>query len=245
MTRLAHPLITFALALVFLALGLRECVRQHREDLYVKAAANEALSETTSPDLALKVTAIRDFIRGRVHGANFSPRNRPFLRNSAADTLESGKGRCGEATRLFVNMASAAGISAHRLYLEGRKPHVVAVVVADDGSRLVIDSSDRPYLPEVVQFESLLQNPQFTAYTTFGFRRLSFLRALPSHDVNLGPLNYVLENPHALVACLWLLPSMALFGLTALLRRRFSSRSREDSERELSVMTGLSEGAEI
>lgn len=245
MNRRALPLLTFALALAFFALGLRECVRQHREDLYVQAAAKQALSETTSPDLAIKVTAIRDFIRGRVHSANFSPRNRPFLRNSAADTLETGRGRCGEATRLFVNMASAVGISAHRLYLEGRKPHVVAVVVADDGSRLVIDSTDRPYLPEVVPFESLLQNPQFTAHTTFGFRRLSFLRALPSHDVNLGLLNYVFENPHALVACLWLLPSVALFGLTALLRRRFSIRRREDSEHKLSVMTGLGKGAEI
>jgi hypothetical protein len=63
--------------------------------------------------------------------------------------------------------------------------------------------------------------------------------------VNLGLLNYVFENPHALVACLWLLPSVALFGLTALLRRRFSIRRREDSEHKLSVMTGLGKGAEI
>ncbi|HYH84501.1 MAG TPA: transglutaminase-like domain-containing protein [Pyrinomonadaceae bacterium] len=245
MTRPALFLLTFALALATLALGLREGVRQHREDLYVRAAANEALSKTTSPDLASKVAAIRDFIRGRVHGADFSARNRPFLRDSAADTLAAGAGRCGEATRLFVNMASAAGISARRLYLEGKKPHVVAVVEAEDGSRLVIDSSDRPYLPEVVPFESLQRNSQFTAYSTFGFRRLRILRALPSHDLKLGPLNYVLENPHALIACLWLLPSAALFGLTALLRRRISSRSREDSEREITVIAGLSEGAEI
>ena len=245
MTRFALPLLTFALALAFLALGLREGVRQHREDLYVQAAAKEALSETTNADLASKVTTIRDFIRGRVHSANFSSRNRSFLRDSAAETLEMGRGRCGEATRLFVNMASAAGISAHRLYLEGRKPHVVAVVEAEDGRKLAIDSSDRPYLPEVVSFESLQQNPQFTAYSTFGFRRLSVLRALPSHDVNLGPLNYILENPHALLACLWLLPSAVLFGLTALFRKKMSSRSREESEPELTVIAGLSEGAEI
>ena len=245
MTRLALPLLTLALALSFLALGLRAGVRQYREDLYVQAAAREAISETTSPDIALKVAAIRDFIRGRIKSENFSSRNRPFLRDSAAESLEKGRGRCGEATRLFVNMASAVGISAHRLYLEGRKPHVVAVVKAEDGRKLVIDSTDRPYVPEIVSFESLQQDSQFTAYSTFGFRRLSILRSLPSHDVNLGPLNYVLENPHALIACLWLFPSAVLFCLSVLLNKKMSSRIREESESDLSVIAGLSEGAEI
>lgn len=245
MTRPALSVLTFTLALVFLALALREGVRQHQEDLYIHAATQEALREATGPDLVSKVTAMRDFVRSHVRNADFSARNRPFLRDSAADTLATGRGRCGEATRLFVNMASAAGISARRLYLEGRKPHVVAVVSAEDGSRLVVDSSDRPYLSEIEPFDRLQRNPQFTSHSTFGFRRLGVLRALPSHDVNLGPLNYVLENPHALLACLWLLPSATLFGLTALLRRRISSRGREDSERELSVMNGLRGGAEV
>ncbi|MBC7930603.1 MAG: transglutaminase domain-containing protein [Rubrivivax sp.] len=245
MNRPALSVLTYTLALFFLALGLREGVRQYREDLYVRAATQEALSGSAGSDHVSKVRALQEFVRGHVHNANFSARNRPFFRDSAADTLAAGKGRCGEATRLFINMASAAGISARRLYLEGRKPHVVAVVVADDGSRLVIDSSDQPYLPEIESFESLQRSPQFTAYSTFGFRRLAALRALPSHDVNLGPLNYVLENPHALIACLWLLPSLSLFGLTELLRRRVISRNRADSERKISVMGGLSGGAEV
>lgn len=245
MIRPALSILTFALALIFLALGLREGVRQHREDLYVYAAAQEALRGAKGPDLASKLTAMRDFVRDRVRNVDFSARTRPFLRNTAADTLRTGKGRCGEATRVFVNMASAAGISARRLYLEGSKPHVVAVVVADDGSRLVVDSANRYYLPEIEPLSQLQQYPQFTSYSTFGWRRLGLVRALPSHDVNLGPFKYILENPHALLACLWLLPSAMLFGLTALLRRKISSRSREDSERELSVMGGLGEGAEV
>jgi hypothetical protein len=245
MIRPALSVLTFAIALVFLALGLREGVRQHRDDLYVQAAAQEALSEATGTDLASKLTAMRDFVRTRVRNVDFPARNRPFLRHSAADTLAMGKGRCGEATRLFVNMASSVGISAHRLYLEGRKPHVVAVVVAEDGSRFAVDSADRPYLSEIEPLDKLQKNPQFTSYSTLGWRRLGVLRSLPSHDVNLGPLNYVFENPHALLACLWLLPSATLFGLAALFRRRLSRRISEDSEVELSVMAGLSGSAEV
>ena len=114
MIRPAIPALTFALALIFLAFGLREGVRQHREDLYVLAATQEALSEARGPDLVSKVTAIRDFVRSRVRNVDFSARNRPFFRDTAADTLLMGKGRCGEATRVFVDMAAAAGISARR-----------------------------------------------------------------------------------------------------------------------------------
>lgn len=245
MTRPALPVLTFALALIFLVLAFREGVRQHGEDLYVLAATQEALSKAQGSDLDSKLTAIRDFVRNRVRDVDFYARRRPFLRDTSADTLLTGKGRCGEATRVFVNMASAAGISAHRLYLEGDKPHVVAIVNTEDGGKLVVDSTNRFYLPENEPLSQLARNPQFTSYSTFGFRRLRILRALPSNAVNLGPLNYVLENPHALIACLWLLPSVMLFGITILLKRRIRRRSIGDSEREFSVMTGLSGGAEV
>lgn len=245
MTRPPLFALTLALAVVFLALGLRECVRQYREDLYVRAATLEVLRSAKGSDVNSKVSALQEFIRTRVRRTEFPARNRPFLRASAAETLAAGKGRCGEATRLFINMASVAGISARRLYLEGQKPHVVAVADAEDGGKLVIDSSDVPYIPEIVPFETLQQNPQFTAYLTFGFKRFSLLRSLPSHDINLGPLNYVVENPHALIACLWLLPSATLFGLTLFLRRRASGYSREKSEHKLPVIPDLNSGAEV
>jgi hypothetical protein len=173
-----------------------------------------------------------------------SARGRPFFRDTAADTLRSGRGRCGEATRVFVNMARAAGIPAQRLYLEGRKAHVVAAVEAGDGRTLVVDATDRFYLPEVETIGGLSRHPEFTTYSTFGWRRLSLLRALPSNFVGLGPLGYVFENPHALLAWVSFLCSAAMLALAALLRRRLPRRARTDSGEGFAVHVTLEgEGA--
>jgi hypothetical protein len=193
-----------------------------------------------------RAATLRDFIRGRVTGAEFSPRSRPFLRDSAAGTLRTGKGRCGEATRAFVNMASSAGIPTRRLYLEGDKPHVVALVTAPDGRAFVVDASGDAQLPEIVALENLAGQKRFTSYSTFGWRRLSLLRALPSNDVNLGPLNYLLENPHALVACLWILLAACALTLTSVLHRKLSGASQPVPRRSLSFPPGFEgESAEV
>src|SRR5947209_9319673 len=140
MIRRALATTAFALALVFLALGVGEAVRQRGEDEYVRSVAQGVLRDAQASDTVSKATALRDYLRTHVRNINFFARTRPFLRDTAADTLRTGKGRCGEATRAFINMARAAGIPAQRLYLEGKKSHVVSVVSAEDGSRLMVDS---------------------------------------------------------------------------------------------------------
>src|SRR5215207_9207615 len=119
-----------ALALVLLAVGSAEYLVQQRQDEYVRAATREALEGAAGQDIDSKVTALRNYVRSHVRNVNFSAHGRPFFRDTAADTLRSGRGRCGEATRVFINMARAAGIPAQRLYLEGRRAHVVAAVGA-------------------------------------------------------------------------------------------------------------------
>jgi hypothetical protein len=216
------PFIFLAVAVVSLLLAAVEAVRQHREDVYVRSVSEEVLRETPGSDPVSRVAALRDFVRGRVRNQNFSARNRPFLRDTAAETLRSGKGRCGEATRVFVNLAAAAGIRAQRLYLEGSRPHVVAVVSAEDGSKLLVDSFEQPYLPEIEPLEGLARHKEFTSYSTFGWRRSRALRALPAHEVSLGPLNYLLENPHALLSFVWLLLAASMLVLAVAFKRRLS-----------------------
>src|SRR5947209_15654279 len=106
--------IPFALALVFLALGVGEAVRQRGEDEYVRSVTEDVLRDAPGADTVSKAAALRDYLRIHVRNINFFARTRPFLRDTAADTLRTGKGRCGEATRVFVNMARAAGIPAQR-----------------------------------------------------------------------------------------------------------------------------------
>ena len=227
--------IPFALALVFLALGVGEAVRQRGEDEYVRSVTQDVLRDAQATDTVAKAAALRDYLRTHVRNINFYARTRPFLRDTAADTLRMGKGRCGEATRAFVNMARAAGIRAQRLYLEGKKSHVVALISAEDGSSLIVDSADRPYFADIEPLSELPRHAEFSSYSTLGWRRMSALRKLPSNELSLGPLGYIFENPHALLACLWLLASASSLALAAILRRRFRRALPQNSAREFTV----------
>ena len=150
-----------ALALALLAVGAAEYLVQQRQDEYVRAVTREVLEGAAGQDIDSKVIALRNYVRTHVRNVNFSAQGRPFFRDTAADTLRSGRGRCGEATRVFVNMARAAGIPAQRLYLEGRKAHVVAAVDAGDGRTLIVDATNRFYFPEVEPLGDLSHHTEF------------------------------------------------------------------------------------
>jgi hypothetical protein len=235
MTRRPLPAILFALALALLSLAVAEAVSQKREDDYIRSQAREALRAAPVDNFDAKLTALRDYVRARVHNVDFSARGRPFLRDTAGDTLRNGKGRCGEATRVFVNLARESGISAQRLYLDGARPHVLAVVRTDDGRRLVVDAYELPYVAEVEPLARLLTHPEFTSYSTLGFRRMWPLRSLPSNEISLGPLNYFLENPHALASLLWLAASALALTLAEVLRRRTRRASTQNLKKELTA----------
>jgi hypothetical protein len=220
------PPVLFALALALLAAGAAEAFVQHREDEYVRRAAREALETSGARDRRAKLTALRDFVRARVNTVDFYFKDRPLLRNTAAETLRTGKGRCGESARLFYNLARAAGIHSQRLYLEGRRSHVVNVVEDEGGGMLIVDAgAPIHYYDELVPLQSFTRRPEFRKYSTFGFRRYSVLVALPSNHVSLGPLVYLLENPHALLSCLGFILSAVAFALAVFLRRRLPLRA--------------------
>ncbi|MDT5156046.1 MAG: Transglutaminase-like superfamily [Acidobacteriota bacterium] len=228
------------LALVLLALGAGEAFVQHRQDERVRAATAEALGGDTKTDFVSKVTTLRDYVRTHVRNIEFSAKGRPFLRNTAAESLQTGKGRCGEASRVFINMALSAGIPAQRLYLDGSKAHVVAVVRDENGNRLVVDATERYYFPDVEPFDGLKRHQEFDSYSTFNWRRLlGTLRKFPSNFVSLGPLVYILENPHALIACLCFISSATSLLLAALIRRRLPRRRSPNSKEKFSVPARL------
>lgn len=211
------------LALALLAAGVFEALEQRRQDDYVRAVTRGALAGVPEGDFEAKVVALRDYVRTHVRNVEFAGLTRPFLRDTAADTLRTGKGRCGEAARVFVNMARAAGIPSQRLYLEGRKSHVVAVVGREDGALLVVDSSADPnYFPGLEPLAALATHREFGTFSTW--RRARPLRAFPSNFVSLGPLAYLFENPHALLAALGLLAAAAVLALSLYAARRLPHR---------------------
>jgi hypothetical protein len=228
MRRLFAPALA-CLALALLAAGAFEARAQQRQDEYVRAVTREALAGVPG-EFDAKVVALRDYVRTHVRNIQFAGLTRPFLRDTAADTLRTGKGRCGEAARVFVNMARAAGIPAQRLYLEGEKSHVIAVVVREDGAVLVVDSSADPtYFEGLEPLSALTTHQEFRTFSTW--RRTRALRALPSNFVGLGPLAYLFENPHALLACLCFLASAGAFLLSAYAARGLTRRRTHAAEK--------------
>lgn len=222
MTRRLLPAALACLALALLAAGAFEARTQSRQDAYVRAVTREALAGVPD-DFDAKVVALRDYVRTHVRNIRFAGLTRPFLRDTAADTLRTGKGRCGEAARVFVNMARAAGIDAQRLYLEGERSHVVAVVSRGDGAALVVDSSADPhYFHELAPLSAINSRPEFRTYSTW--RRTRALRALPPNFVSLGPLAYLFENPHAILACLCFLASASALALSVYASRGLPHR---------------------
>jgi hypothetical protein len=180
------------------ALGIFQSVKQYREAKYVNQVAQQVTTRAGSKDTLGTVVALRDYLRQNVTRKGFPAFGRPVLRNTAAETLASGKGRCGESTRAFINMAGSLGIRARRLYLEGRRSHVVALVTLDNEQQVIVDSSDRPYFPDLEPLANVLGHAEFDYYTSFNPHRIVF--GFGKNTVNFGPLNYFFENPNAFLA---------------------------------------------
>jgi hypothetical protein len=242
MIRRIPAIAAFVLAPVFLISGVGESIRQHDDDEYVRALTQDVLRAAPGNDLDSKVTAMRDYLRAHVHDTNFYADRRPFLRDTAADTLRMGRGRCGEATRAFISMARVAGIRAQRLYLDGVKAHVVALVDGADGKRLIVDSADNPFFANNEPLSNLPQHVGFNSASSLEWRRLRILRRLPSNEWSLGPLVYFLENPHALVACLSFILSAASLLFALILKSRLPRTHRRILRSEFAGQTALTDG---
>jgi Transglutaminase-like superfamily len=197
----------FALA----AAGVFQAVKQYRETSYVNQMAQKVSAQAGTKDTKTTIVALRDYLRQNVRREHFPPQGRPFLRNTAAETLRSGKGRCGESTRAFIIMADALGIRAQRLYLEGRRRHVVALATLDTGEQVIVDSSDRPYFRDLESLSQLSKHPEFDSYSSFNQRR-TFV-SLPLRAVHIGRFATFVENPHTLQAALWFFLAAGLVGL--------------------------------
>ena len=121
--------------------------------------------------------------------------------------------------------------------------HIARAALPVDGAVLVVDSSADPtYFQELEPLSAVTRRPEFRTYSTW--RRTRALRALPPNFVSLGPLAYLFENPHALLACLCFFASAAFFTLAACLALRFPRARTQISLTNLNVPAVLKrEGA--
>ncbi|HKQ79210.1 MAG TPA: transglutaminase-like domain-containing protein [Blastocatellia bacterium] len=187
-----------------------EMVMQYREGQYVKAIAVDIVRKAGAEDNRSRVIALRDYLRERVAYRDARHDDRPFLRSTAAETLRSGRGYCGEVTRAFINMAAAVGVQAHRINLYGGDNHVVAEAELRPGEEVLVDGQNPPHVRDLEPLDQVILRPEYDDYSTLNMRRLR-LNWMVSHvKLELGPLTYWSENPHALKSVLWLALAMIL-----------------------------------
>jgi len=218
--------IVTAIFLVTLALGISEAVSQHRESRYVAAMAQNIVRQANASDQTSTIIALRDYLRRNVTREGYPVVGRPFLRDTAAYALSTGKGRCGESTRAFINMAESLGMHAQRLYVEGLPlEHVVALVRLNDGRQVLVDSTDQPYIQNLAELNQL-QQYHFNYYSSINMHRWLRRPSLPANTYDPPGLSYFYENPHALKALFWFSLSFVCVGLWALSRARGYFRGR-------------------
>lgn len=203
----------FWLVVIALAMGMIETVRQYRESLYVRSIALEVVQQAGAADTRSRIIALRDFLRAKVSYQGAPYEARPFLRATAAETLRSGVGYCGEITRAFICLADAIGIRAQRINLVGKHLHVVAEAELAPGQHVIVDGQNPPAIVDLEQLDKVILRPEYDDYYTLNLRRLRANWLVSRIKMQLGPLTYWTENPHALLAALWF--GLALTLITA------------------------------
>lgn len=193
-----------------LVMSLFEAGVQRQNSRYIKSVAEEVVQKAGAKDSRARVIALRDYLREHISFQGAPYNDRPFLRASAADTLRSGKGYCGEVTRAFIRLADAVGIKAQRINLYGSDNHVVAEAELQPGERVLVDGQNPPHVRELEPLDQVMQRPEYDDYSTLHLRRLHLNWLVTRLKLEMGPLTYWIENPHALKSSLWLALALAL-----------------------------------
>lgn len=210
-----------------LVMGSVEMVRQYRDNIYVRSVALDVIRQAGAADNPARIIALRDFLRTKVQYQGAAHDDRAFLRATAAETIRSGFGYCGEVTRAFICLADAVGIRAQRINLVGASLHVVAEAEIAPGQNVIADCQNPPAIIDLEPLDKVILRPEYDDYYTLNLRRVRLNGLVSRIKMQLGALTYWTENPHALQATLWFSLALGLVGVRGLRRLlRFGLRKR-------------------
>jgi hypothetical protein len=207
----------WAAVLMSLMMCLVESIRQNKSSEFVSSVAWTVVNDAKATDSRSRVIALRDYLRKNITYDGAPVESRPFLRATAAETLRSGKGYCGEVTRAFIRMADAVGIRSQRINLFGQKLHVVAEAELRPGDNVIVDSQNPPHIKDLEILDRIILRPEYDDYSTLNLRRLKLNWLFSRIKLKVGPLTYWTENPHALKAGLWMTLALTLISAKAFL----------------------------
>jgi hypothetical protein len=233
---------TRALVAAFLLLDLTisgYCAFRYRDDgVWAADIADRVIRDAKAVSSREKAAALRDFVRSRVKHQGAEHDDRPFLRRTARETIESGKGYCGESTRAMVRLAESVGLRAQRVNLRGpERQHVVAEVEVEPGRFVLYDPQDNADLNSVFDGRDLTADElivkagsPFREYSNLNLRRVPVVgRFVQRVKLNQGRISMLMESPWLIDAIVLQLLAIGVAGLYAtdrLLVRVYAARTR-------------------
>jgi hypothetical protein len=202
-----HRRLYGVLVVLCLLVATYEYVSYRRDQRWIAAFTRNVVPANAGREQ--QVVALREYVRRNIRFEQAPLGDRPFLRASARETLASGQGYCGEATRAYIAMARTLGISAQRVNLHGTVvSHVVPEVELGPDRWALVDIQDNPntnpildsgwkQADEVVGFAGSL----FYDFSNINLRRLPlvnhFVRRI---RLNSTEFTWLLENPRLIMA---------------------------------------------
>ncbi|MFA5147227.1 MAG: transglutaminase domain-containing protein [Candidatus Omnitrophota bacterium] len=142
MTKGRIILLIFAISLSLVSAGVYFLSFGISEKIYDKAMCYYIARHLTdgADTFEEKIASIRGFVHENVHPIAGYP-NR--LDTVGIEKLTSGIGWCDQQSRVFMEIASGAGIATRLLFLKiegGASPHTVAEALAPDGRWVIVDT---------------------------------------------------------------------------------------------------------
>jgi Transglutaminase-like superfamily len=211
-----------AIAVILVLMAALQLAFQFQERWYLQEVTHAIVKDAGAKTTEEKVLALRGYIRKNVEFRNAPTNDRPFLRATAAETLQSGKGYCGEVSRTFICMARVLDIRAQRINLYGKKPHVVAEAELSDGQNVIVDCQNPPHIAGLEPLDKVMLRGDYDDYSTLNVRRLGLDGLFSRIKMQMGPFVYWGENPHALKALVFV---VLAFGLLLIRPFRWSIRT--------------------
>lgn len=208
------------LVLASLLAGGYELICQERENRAIKRITQQIIADADATTNQEKIIAIRQYLQKYVTYINAPlwDNERPFLRATALETLESGKGYCGEVSRTFINMAASVGVRAQRINLDGINKHVVAEAEIAPGNNVIVDCQFPPQIKDLEPLDRVILRPEYSDYYTLNLRRLRLNWLIARVKTEIGWMTWWTENPHLLKATGWFGIGFGFIGLAGLRR---------------------------
>ncbi|MDR3639309.1 MAG: transglutaminase-like domain-containing protein [Isosphaeraceae bacterium] len=210
-------------------------LRYRQEQQWLAGKAQDIVGQANAQTRREKVMALRDYVRQHVSYRGVPQDGRPFLRDSAYETLKSGRGWCGEAARALVNLTARLGISGQRVNLYGRVNHVVTEVEIEPGTFALVDPQDNPDTNPYLDrkdwtLDEVIADPSspFKDCSNLNLQRVPLLNAVVQRvRLRASWFTWTLENPWLILAqvffLVFTLASLAML-LDKVLLRIYASR---------------------